>query len=329
MSDFDALCQYMVDGESEAMEDQLEQEPREGTFLEQLEEDMEFHDFEFNRVFEAHNKGCGLHELMLTDNKTAGHQFCPKRNTAESEFQDVADLHQFGYTSDSTLRSSYVGIKVGLVLDSMDLDPCVVPKVSHKDSMDLDEECPPENSSGTNIVVGHVMDLKHPATIAPGQPKFLAHAYFRQLVNPSKGILVALDNLTPLEAYRSESVEEFDLPDLRFWSDVAFLQWKSQAAKDSGLKYVLRYNVTNFMTNFVVEAINGANCCKTLPWPGTDYDVASEEGKTLLGTPNGSSTAYMLVQHKEQLGHKTVDKITVFEHKRELMLLFHIVDVEV
>jgi hypothetical protein len=52
-------------------------------------------------------------------------------------------------------------------------------------------------------------------------------------------------------------------------------------------------------------------------------------GQALLGTPNGSSIAYMLVQHRRYLGHKIVDKITVFDHDDQLMLLFHIVDTKV
>jgi hypothetical protein len=327
MTDFDALCQYMVDSESESVEDQMAHELLEGTFLERLEE--EFHDFDFKQVEEAHFKGCALHAFMLADNKAAGQLYCPKRKSAESEFQSVADLQRFGYAEEPTLPSpqALVEMKIGLVLELIGLDPCFLPKVSHGDSADVNDDCPPEGSTGTNIAIGHSIILEHP--VSPGKPGPPILSYFLQVVNPVCGMLVAQDNLSPLEAYRSENFEEFDLPDLRFWSDVAFLQWKSQASEDSELKHVLRYNVTNYTTNFVVEAINEANCCKTLPWPGVDYDVASEEGKALLGTPNGSSTAYMLVQHKQQLGNKTVDKITVFEHSRELMLLFHVVDVEV
>jgi hypothetical protein len=39
----------------------------------------------------------------------------------------------------------------------------------------------------------------------------------------------------------------------------------------------------------------------------------SEDGKALLGTPNGSSVAWLLIQHKamSQLWHKTVKKVTI------------------
>lgn len=36
----------------------------------------------------------------------------------------------------------------------------------------------------------------------------------------------------------------------------------------------------------------------------------------------------MLIQHRQVLGHKKVDKITVFDYNEKLMLLYHIVDVE-
>ena len=48
----------------------------------------------------------------------------------------------------------------------------------------------------------------------------------------------------------------------------------------------------------------------------------------MLGTPNGSSTGYLLINHKAELGHKTVEKITVFRYGRhEIMFLFRVVDV--
>lgn len=83
-----------------------------------------------------------------------------------------------------------------------------------------------------------------------------------------------------------------------------------------------------FQTNSIIEGINLAYGRDASPWPGHSYDSASEESQALQGTPNGSSIAYMLIQHRRELGHKNVEKITVFYHKEEyLMLLFNIVDV--
>jgi hypothetical protein len=39
----------------------------------------------------------------------------------------------------------------------------------------------------------------------------------------------------------------------------------------------------------------------------------TEEGKALLGTPNGSGIGFLLAQHKEVLGmHKSVKQVTLF-----------------
>ncbi|KAH7400637.1 hypothetical protein DE146DRAFT_781153 [Phaeosphaeria sp. MPI-PUGE-AT-0046c] len=82
-----------------------------------------------------------------------------------------------------------------------------------------------------------------------------------------------------------------------------------------------------------LEVINEANSgrpqvSKIPPWPGITFKTDTAEGEALLGTPNGSGVAYMLIEHGEALGHKQVERIFVFDHDGLLMLLFHIVDVE-
>jgi hypothetical protein len=154
-------------------------------------------------------------------------------------------------------------------------------------------------------------------------------AYFKQVINPSDGIIVAYDNYSPRAAAADSARNGAIIPDLKHRSDVAFLQWKSRAFKGAELKYVLRYQVMNHSANYMVEALSFANCDETVERPGTIYDGASEEGQALLGTPNRSSVAWLLIQHKEFLGNKIVDKITVFHKILDMMLLLHIADVEV
>jgi hypothetical protein len=120
------------------------------------------------------------------------------------------------------------------------------------------------------------------------------------------------------------------IPDLKYWSDVAYLQWRLHASENSKLKYVLRYKVVNMKIEFVVQSIDKANGYdETASWPGREYHADSQEGRSLLGTPNGRSVACMLIQHEKHLGHKTVKKITVVLGGIKLMLLLHIVNVEV
>jgi hypothetical protein len=47
-------------------------------------------------------------------------------------------------------------------------------------------------------------------------------------------------------------------------------------------------------------------------WPGVTFDIESEEGKAILGTPNGAGTAWLLIQRKRELGRRRIEKVTVF-----------------
>jgi len=68
-------------------------------------------------------------------------------------------------------------------------------------------------------------------------------------------------------------------------------------------------------------------------WPGVSFTTDSEEGHALLGSPNGATFAFFLMQHKAQLGHKTITRITVLRPETDddndfvdASLLFHVVN---
>ncbi|CAN9079219.1 unnamed protein product [Alternaria alternata] len=143
------------------------------------------------------------------------------------------------------------------------------------------------------------------------------------------------------------------LPKLRYWSDVAFLQWKSLAppteqAPIPELKIVVRYAILNLDTRAVCNTIlaslrrrrqekakPGVSYDKWFPrWPGTTFPIASEEAKALCGTPNGTGVLWLLAQHKVGLGCKTVDKVTMFYRDESAIglsgvptLIFYVKDV--
>lgn len=71
-------------------------------------------------------------------------------------------------------------------------------------------------------------------------------------------------------------------------------------------------------------------------WPGVSFDTGTDEGHALLGSPNGAAFAYFLMQHKRELGMKTIQRITVFKAETEddialvdPYLVFHVADVKV
>ncbi|KAH6858863.1 hypothetical protein BKA58DRAFT_444049 [Alternaria rosae] len=118
------------------------------------------------------------------------------------------------------------------------------------------------------------------------------------------------------------------VPKLNHWSDIAYLQWLSKANENLELRYVLRYSVMDDVTRFVLTYLSLQGRFALKEWRGTTYSAGSVEFNALLGSPNGAGVAYLLIQHKKGLGHKTVDKVTVFKKKWDTMLLFHITDVD-
>lgn len=87
-------------------------------------------------------------------------------------------------------------------------------------------------------------------------------------------------------------------------SNVYFLQWQKLAAgsnKIKNLKYFIRKNVQNPDTLRIIDEAAGSVAKE---WPGTTFSMESDEGKALLRTANGVGVAYMLIQHKPELGVK-------------------------
>lgn len=80
----------------------------------------------------------------------------------------------------------------------------------------------------------------------------------------------------------------------------------------SGLRYILRANVNNPDTTYIIEQIQGQAPEGHLPldiFPtGTSFDWFL----ALLGTPNGAGSLYLLLDHKRALGFKTIKKISLF-----------------
>jgi hypothetical protein len=273
-----------------------------------------------------------LHEMMLVDSTAAGPMLDSPCPTADSKWDDVEYLDIFGYVEESAslLAQGHMLVCIGKVLKIMEMDPRFhwVDDGPVVENFRMDVTSAFIAPSRPNFPLNHELLMEHFS--ADGERTAAIKTHFMQKINFTDGIVVAHDILSPIEATQEANLDDSDtIPSLKYWSDVAFLQWRCQASHDSELKHVLRHDVLNAKTDFVVEAINAPNGYDTAPWPGMEYNAYSEDGQALLGTPNGSSVAYMLIQHKKHLGHKTVKKVTVFCKSKKLMLLFHIVDMEV
>lgn len=107
-----------------------------------------------------------------------------------------------------------------------------------------------------------------------------------------------------------------ELVQLAQYSNVLFLEYSKlcgRAKADvSSLKYLLLLNIENANTwsmalRVLMNKNNGKN---DIPlWPGTEFSLNEAEGKALLGTQIGAPLAWMLIQHKQAFGVKSVVKV--------------------
>jgi hypothetical protein len=127
--------------------------------------------------------------------------------------------------------------------------------------------------------------------------------------------------------------------------------WSSETRLNH-LKYFMSVSVTNKETQQILKRALEANHWELSEWPGHTFEMIWPETKAILGefeayviriaiqiprmtfglthkqgSPNVQGFAYFLIQHKEQLGNKFIDKIQVFrgETKAELpCILVHV-----
>ena len=110
-------------------------------------------------------------------------------------------------------------------------------------------------------------------------------------------------------------------PPKLFWSDVIFALWKQECEKaklpPSSLKYIVRKHVINKITQDIV-----AHAYKTFKsgTPSFEAETWLPNGDTkdvflaLLGSPNGSGVARLLLEHVTELGRKTIASVTTVSH---------------
>ena len=143
-------------------------------------------------------------------------------------------------------------------------------------------------------------------------------ATFTQVCNHQDGVLIACDNRTAHHTKALTNNPKATYPPLVHWSDIAFLQWLMQNPTPGNLKYIFRMTIQNIETCCVLDKVLRLSTQTRYDvWPGLTFDIESEEGQAILGTPNGSGTAWLLIQHKKQLGDKRIERVTVFYAENE------------
>ncbi|KAL8682580.1 MAG: hypothetical protein Q9186_001353 [Xanthomendoza sp. 1 TL-2023] len=138
---------------------------------------------------------------------------------------------------------------------------------------------------------------------------------------------------------RRKMIKDHLVPPLSRWSDVTWVLYSDLARKSSGeqlgkLQYLAHDMVANGDTKVVMIYImrkHQKNVGRLqMPFPGLEFDIETEEGQALLGTPNGVGTAWMMHDRARELGKRDL-KIRLWQmgsaNKASVYLAFNMVPV--
>lgn len=106
---------------------------------------------------------------------------------------------------------------------------------------------------------------------------------------------------------------------LASWSDATWLQWAHMTASNieqqRNIEYIMQNSVINRDTQAVVwEVIGGVGQLGDFE---TRHEFVPEmpEFDAMLGTPNANGVAWFLIQHRAQLGQRSIDKIVIYDEE--------------
>ncbi|KAF2839860.1 hypothetical protein M501DRAFT_740367 [Patellaria atrata CBS 101060] len=111
---------------------------------------------------------------------------------------------------------------------------------------------------------------------------------------------------------------------LKQWSDVTFLTYslmaKAQNNPVNKLRHIFRHNIATLETRETIRRALEQEYQVSQPsaWPGQKFNGEHVEAfNAMMGTPHGSAAAFVAAQHKQQLGLKRVNEVTIFRDSSE------------
>ncbi|CAK4034563.1 Hypothetical predicted protein [Lecanosticta acicola] len=176
-----------------------------------------------------------------------------------------------------------------------------------------------------------------------GKKQKPTYAHYDFWVNTKDGVVIITNAKSPMatktagmEGKLSSTMKgtiEAQIPKLHKMSDVVFLEYIQRAKNNKhdpkGLRYIFHNVVETESTNEVIEHVLKSKGCPRQPWEyhgrSGDFRIPpdwkdrvtvtpNEEGfKALLRSNQGAFVAWMLLQHRQQLGHKRVKQIVIYQ----------------
>lgn len=141
-----------------------------------------------------------------------------------------------------------------------------------------------------------------------------------------KGMIIADHNFGPdnMGGRESPPMAASEIVPLKQWSDVTFIQYQDYCKQHEtttssfeaclkALRGVMRANVVGAKTREIANEALSQSGRLLRGWDHrATWTIEEESAQALLATPNGLGVAWLLAQHKAQLGHKVVTEVSVF-----------------
>ncbi|KAL8651349.1 MAG: hypothetical protein Q9226_004743 [Calogaya cf. arnoldii] len=173
---------------------------------------------------------------------------------------------------------------------------------------------------------------KHSQIVAPfvsatGQNvKDATEGFYKLQYIPSTGAIIVLGAFSPDFVVGTDGVAKDDrpavIPQLNRLSDMMWYKWNSLVTDPATLRFIGHDNINNKLSKSIIEEIllrTTGN--KFAPWPGNSFGLDTDDGKALLGTPNGIGVAWLLLDRYRDMG-KREPTVTIWEGKEGTMMLW-------
>ncbi|KAK4543392.1 hypothetical protein LTR36_005535 [Oleoguttula mirabilis] len=173
----------------------------------------------------------------------------------------------------------------------------------------------------SNLAVswGHLRDSQ-PVVGGPRYP--VTKGEYANAYNPKRGVIFARSIYGPRTGglRQNPPVTGSAVVPLSQWSDVTYLEWNylslNLPSTRQGLRAIVQSDIGNANTNSLIAKTLSAAGTSLTNYSGRTFsiDVGAELNffAALLATPNASGTAWLLLQHRAQLGWKQINYIQVY-----------------
>ncbi|KAF4848007.1 hypothetical protein CGCSCA4_v005395 [Colletotrichum siamense] len=184
-----------------------------------------------------------------------------------------------------------------------------------KDDLDeafADPDFPVEGEKGMAYNAVHDRKFRFP-DLRVGEP---TGGHYTNVVNAPSGAFIFDSNFSP--KYTKSVYKTGDVPDLDTLSDFAYFQWwlgcEAMGIEMTNLKLIFQAHIVYEKTfDIVLQALREEGHQSVPGWDERiTFQLDSDPGLAILGSPNGASTAWMLLQHKYRLGLKAIKEVTVW-----------------